>query len=321
MPNIDSKDISVIVQGAIDSKFTGDVLKSVRKNLPEAEIILSTWIGSNTSNLGFDILVENEDPGAEIIDDVFKTKNNINRQIVSTKEGLNRATRKYSLKIRTDILLENTNFLNYFGKYIERNESVSILNERVLINSLYTRDFNKITLLFHPSDWVFFGLTEDLKNIWDIPLQDEPQTSRYFDSHPRPLIDINPNWQFRYIPEQYIWINFLKKNGVQFDFEHITDINKKNIDLSELSLVNNLTVIDYEDFGIKFLKYDPYTWNTEYNYNISHLNWLKLYKKHCAPKYKISLNTKISANSKMNQRKFQRIFKRIRQIVKYKGVF
>ena len=43
---INSKDISVVVQGAIDKENTPKCLESIRKYLPDAEIILSTWEGS-----------------------------------------------------------------------------------------------------------------------------------------------------------------------------------------------------------------------------------------------------------------------------------
>ena len=40
---IDTNDISVVVQGAIDQINTPKCLRSIRKRLPGAEIILSTW--------------------------------------------------------------------------------------------------------------------------------------------------------------------------------------------------------------------------------------------------------------------------------------
>ena len=55
-------DISVVVQGAIDKKLTPICLKSIRKYLPGAEIILSTWEGSDVENLDFDTIVLNHDP-------------------------------------------------------------------------------------------------------------------------------------------------------------------------------------------------------------------------------------------------------------------
>ena len=40
---IKSEDISVVVQGAIDKVNTPKCLESIRKVLPRAEIVLSTW--------------------------------------------------------------------------------------------------------------------------------------------------------------------------------------------------------------------------------------------------------------------------------------
>ena len=60
--NIDTKDISVVVQGAIDKGYTPLCLKSIIKYLPESEIILSTWEGSEVDNLDYDVLILSEDP-------------------------------------------------------------------------------------------------------------------------------------------------------------------------------------------------------------------------------------------------------------------
>ena len=55
---INSIDISVVVQGAIDKENTPKCLKSIREFLPNAKIILSTWKNSNVENLDYDMLVE-----------------------------------------------------------------------------------------------------------------------------------------------------------------------------------------------------------------------------------------------------------------------
>ena len=60
--NIDTKDISVVVQGAIDKGYTPLCLKSIIKYLPESEIILSTWEGREVDNLDYDVLILSEDP-------------------------------------------------------------------------------------------------------------------------------------------------------------------------------------------------------------------------------------------------------------------
>ena len=61
--SIDTKDISIVVQGAVDPKNTPKCLTSIRKYLPGAEIILSTWEGTDCTGLDYDVLVLNKDPG------------------------------------------------------------------------------------------------------------------------------------------------------------------------------------------------------------------------------------------------------------------
>ena len=61
--NIHSRDISIVVQGAVSPRLTSQSLKQLRKLFPESEIILSTWEDSDTKNLNYDILVLNVDPG------------------------------------------------------------------------------------------------------------------------------------------------------------------------------------------------------------------------------------------------------------------
>ena len=48
---IDTKDISVVVQGAVDKINTPKCLESIRKFLPCAEIVLSTWEGTDVTGL------------------------------------------------------------------------------------------------------------------------------------------------------------------------------------------------------------------------------------------------------------------------------
>ena len=62
---IKSTDISIVVQGSVENREeTIKCLNSIRKILPQAEIILSTWEDSDIVNLDYDKLVLNKDPGA-----------------------------------------------------------------------------------------------------------------------------------------------------------------------------------------------------------------------------------------------------------------
>ena len=54
---IENRDISVVVQGAVSKEYTTKCLKSIRRNLPGSQIVLSTWEDSDTSGLDYDKLI------------------------------------------------------------------------------------------------------------------------------------------------------------------------------------------------------------------------------------------------------------------------
>ena len=168
---ISSKEISVVVQGAIDKKLTSKCLKSIREHLPEAEIILSTWEGSNVEGLDYDILLLNQDPGGYKHDFAIynapRSMNNFNRQLVSTLNGIKKVNRKYILKLRTDLILTNSNFLSYWNLFESRDSEYTLFKHRVLCSSIYSRENScqsgtGFPTPFHPSDFWFFGLATDL---------------------------------------------------------------------------------------------------------------------------------------------------------------
>ncbi len=140
---ITSRDISVVVQGPIHKTRTKKCLQSIRKNLPEAEIILSTWKGSDISSFErlYDILVENEDPGNALLRENAGKKlyNNLNRQLLSTQEGLKKASRKYAMKLRSDMILADNRFLNSFDRFQKRSENYVLFKHKILTCSLFTR--------------------------------------------------------------------------------------------------------------------------------------------------------------------------------------
>lgn len=250
---IDSKDISVVVQGAIDFKNTPKCLASIRKWLPDSEIILSTWENSNITNLDYDVLLLNQDPGSFQMGP-FET-NNVKRQIYSTLQGLKISRRKYALKIRSDILLTGNGFTEYLEKFNSYDEDWHFLKRRIVIPSSITRDPRVWESPMCPSDWCSFGLLEDMLALWNIPFPSEEEQN-WFKYHVKndsvkeyyyPLIS-------RYNPEQFIWINFVKKFKKELSTEHMFDINQNSIDETMLSFANNLVIISDEQFCIKLLK-------------------------------------------------------------------
>lgn len=291
-----TSDISFVVQGAIDhsiSPFTGEpitrsCLASLRRYHPGAELILSTWRDADTDGLDYDILIRNEDPGAW---NAFRPNSgkikldNTNRQIVSTKNGLRAATRRYAAKVRSDMIFQGNGWMQYIKRYPQRIPEWQVFKERVITCSMWARDprcpYSRQPL--HPPDWIHIGLKEDILLLWDIDLQPEPESSQWFllrgiEPPLPPPIDADVR---RFSPEQYLWRTLLIKHG-PVQFEHRGDTSEHNIRLTELTFANNLIILDLNQFPFVVHKYplpmDP--WYRYYRF-LSHNEWQWLYQSYC----------------------------------------
>jgi hypothetical protein len=163
---INLSDISFVIQGPIVDE-TNKNLKVIRNNFPKSSIILSTWeteIYTNIDSANYNEIVLNKDPG-------FKPfpLGNLNRQIISTINGIARVKTKYVVKLRTDSIIHNSTFLNHYFNNVSK---YNVFDNSILILSIYAKDPAKWQVLFHISDIFFFGLTNDVNNLFKIPLAD-----------------------------------------------------------------------------------------------------------------------------------------------------
>lgn len=288
-PSISSKDITVVVQGLVDKDKTIKCLKSIKKYLPDATIIISTWEGCNIDHIEglYNQVVFNKDPGATPHHDCENSiLNNTNRQIVSSFNGIKEVKTRYTLKIRTDFYLTGNTFLSFFDKYNSFTDNLRRVRKKVLSCNLYARNPYHIEspFPFHPSDFVFFGLTEDVYNIFNIPLISD-EDALYFKNREYPKVLGREYASLpRYFPEQYIWIKFLKYE--ELDYTVDADIN--NLIKTDISFANNLVILSLKQFCINsdkegIFSYFPYTCYTHYD-------WLNLYAKYCNPNISINHN-------------------------------
>ena len=132
--SIKNEEISVVVSGAIYKDQTSRCLKSIYEKLPGAEVILSTWKGSKFDGLQYDKVVFSEDPGAGKLwnEEKILLDNNMDRAIVSILEGIKNATRRYVLKVRTDLEIKKLGFLDNYGKFSEFDIEWKIVEERIV---------------------------------------------------------------------------------------------------------------------------------------------------------------------------------------------
>lgn len=259
---IDQKDITVVVQGAVEKFNTELTLRSVRKILPESKIILSTWENSDIHDLDYDELVINVDPGSFDCDMVANSiQNNINRQIVSTFNGIKKAKTKYVLKLRSDMTLSSRNFINIFQKEYGRNSRYVFFKNMIVALTVYSRNpnlkVNEFSMPYCVSDFVYFGYRSDLLQLFNIELIRNNNELYYFYLHPDKVKELKYKQALcRFMPEQYIFIAWAKKIMEDLKCNHRDDINHSNIRLTNSLISNNFILVDKNKFSVNSMKYD-----------------------------------------------------------------
>lgn len=266
------ENISFVVQGPIIKTSnvdegiysTAEVLKSIRSYYPKAEIVLSTWEGSDTSWLTYDKLVLSDDPGGFIHNGM---QVNCNRLILSSKAGIQQASNPYVVKTRTDILFKGSD-LNNKLQYIKPIKSdYGIFNHLVISTIYYVRNPVKLNLVFHSSDIFLIGTKEDLLSYFDVPMA---LRSFY----------VNEDESTRIVPEQYFLVHSIaKKKDIDFHIPYWGYTKVNYFIQSEKYLFNNFIFFDTNDLGIEFPKRLYSVFMPEANYTLSQAKLLsKVYK-------------------------------------------
>lgn len=256
---IDTKDISIVVQGAVDLAVTPKCVLAARERFPGAEVILSTWRGAATSDIIADRIIYNQDPGglrcAYAID-------NTNRQIVSSRSGVHQATRRYILKIRSDCFIKSPKILSYWDLYLIRSESYRWFEHRVIIPTLYCKRFldvaSKIPTPFHYSDWIQFGLAEDIRKIWDIDIIAPKEFVGIYSPQKYKGNKLRGIWtENSYVAESYIFSSSVKKTFPQIKYQGFSDYCSEVMIQSEKILFNNFILIEPDHLDVVVEK-EPY---------------------------------------------------------------
>jgi hypothetical protein len=160
---------SVIYRGSVcfdkhPVNFLSESIKNLRKWF-DGEVIVSTW-GNQEKYLigidGIDSIVLSNDPGPGPVQQ-------INRQIVSFQEGLNKSNGDLCLVTRTDVM-HNTDIFNFFDIDKKTNDILKIFENKITIGNMmsiipesYEHPSN-----FRLGDWFHLGTANDLHKWSDI---------------------------------------------------------------------------------------------------------------------------------------------------------
>ena len=296
--DIDNGDITVVVQGPVqslpdrpqDEGITARCLASVRRFLPGAQVILSTWPDQPLEGLDYDALVINEDPGPNVIGygrDGAPRKENTNRQIVSTMGGLERVRTPYAMKLRADNFLTGDGFKALQRRFTARCDEYRYLRERVVItNTLMRRYYRGRRVAFFLSDFFDFGRTGDVVDLWDLPLLEDyrfdPALLGALQHHgaPERTVDV----------DQVLAERFINKHRAQpLDLRHVFDTRDDLLRESDLFFANNFVVATAEEIGLglpsKFVTGRQAKFSSKATC-LSRPEWERLYRKHCDPSHR-----------------------------------
>jgi hypothetical protein len=146
--------LDIVLQGPYD-EFTNEIISDYLQLPFVNKVILSCW--ENT-----EVTYPLKDRFETVLSKIpfSPGTDNRNLQIVCSLAGLQKVTTDYAIKMRSDQKYTHESMLKMYDFFIEhRNE------KRIFVPGMYPH------LLFHPRDHIFWGKTEHLITMFDIPLE------------------------------------------------------------------------------------------------------------------------------------------------------
>lgn len=183
---INPADVTILIHGGLvfkQPKSLINCLESIRKTFKSSKIILSTWthnkpLAKNLKNYA-DKFYFYEDPGGSPISLFSNSTHSLRRHIVSICKPIHHIESKYLLILRDDLIVSKDFFDKYekYSRLISKHKLPYPLKQPILalaegtkiegsnilsFFNIYSSNFN-----FHTCDFLYFGLTEDLKKIFN----------------------------------------------------------------------------------------------------------------------------------------------------------
>lgn len=250
---IASSDITVVIQGPLYRDGpSGDsiilAINSIKTILPNAQIIVSTWRHENISGLPETVsIIINELPTP--ISDTMVNINNVGNQLHSTLAGLKKSTTPYTLKMRADHTLTGTQ-LFHEPERVNPEAEHAYLFKKISVTNLFLRDPLKVPFLFHISDLIQFGTTQDMLRFWG---SNHPSLeSLTYTASMRLFGNFAGMHSFKETPEQTLTRLWLAREGVAVKLDFPCSTSLRQFSLWEKILAQNFELVNFESSGVSF---------------------------------------------------------------------
>jgi hypothetical protein len=274
-------EITVVFQGPVlpGPQGTAALIRRTRQVMPESRYVLSTWTGSNVADVCVDRIVLSDDPGGLPgikCRDGAGESNNINRQLLSTRQGLQTVTTRYAIKIRTDCCLEHTGFLDASAQF----QKVTQDSSRIVVCSLFTIDpamFEQMP--YHISDWFQFGETASLQAYWSAPWMSE-QDAMFYErqAHAEHSTFMDRRFRSRLAVEQFLAVHYAQRCGYEDVPRYHNDCRESVLRGHRRFLARHFIVLDPWNMGLRFPKYDwAYRSSFQQLNCLLFIDWYRLY--------------------------------------------
>lgn len=290
--------VGIVLQGPVmhEDNFTIETIRMIREWYPDICIVLSTWESSlsdderNNIKKFNCILIESKQKPQE-----YKGKNekvgHMNNQIYSSFVGakyLQDNGIEYAMKIRSDIRIYKIDFIPYLINLLKVYKSQ-------LINIAFSNSMYNVP--FHMSDFIWFGKTENIKQMYSIPYRSKSDLDSIvsfvegmeYQKYKRDLnflrkhkfslqtnwfnnIDINKDFLIQYHEEIYLpyhyWLTLNIKEG-------------SNLLDSYYNFLSSIVVLDEYYLQVYWNKYLYSVVQDDFSHKIeerlSHSKWLEIY--------------------------------------------
>ena len=254
--------LTILFQGPViaEENMTFRSIQSARKHFPDTQIILSTWEEHKElidnkflaiKNLKF---IYSIDPGAPFCKP--NSPLNVNRVIVSSRNGLKNIKTDYVFKCRSDIFFQNAKAIDLYHKFksIDSPSSDALVSEKLLFSNQTSLNPNRVPILYHLCDWLVLGRTEDVIKIFDTELM-PAKDFHWFLYNKKPEDSLTPGNLSRYMSEDYIIFKFCQKYISNIKHNHYFDYDEE-MKIKWLDIIAlNFIILPNKMLGLHSLKY------------------------------------------------------------------